>query len=293
MKSSAFITESKEYKVNQVLDKLSDEDIVLALNSLTSNIKESALDKLKEIDDYLKTLSTEEKEALAILMKKEAKERDLDLNTNLNDFEPEPEPSKPKAKPKAKPKEKSSHTGKFIAMTLAALLVYANLPDSSNSSPNADSPLPKSVNAPQSISPNADSPLPKPVNALRSIAPPAIISFDYSDGATYSVLDIKKAGPPGTTVYLGKRISAAKYGKEESYAIYAYNTDGEGVQVLTPGGYDDTSYDDTKRAFEQPNFGKTYELVPGSTQYFRYVKLVNAGIQSNELQEIAKLAGLN
>ena len=68
MKSSAFITESKEYKVNQVLDKLSDEDIVLALNSLTSNIKESALDKLKEIDDYLKTLSTEEKEALATLL---------------------------------------------------------------------------------------------------------------------------------------------------------------------------------------------------------------------------------
>ena len=90
MKSYEFITESQDdQKIASQLNALSDREVILALNSLTSNIKEGALDKSKEIDDYLKTLSTEEKEALVKQLQKEAKERDL--NANLNDVEPETE----------------------------------------------------------------------------------------------------------------------------------------------------------------------------------------------------------
>jgi len=265
MKSSEFITESKTdqvtKKISSELDKLSNEEVVLALNSLTSNIVDESSEDMakqkqegkriyggsenfiayddesrtgqrfketpaglevtnvqykpdndtrrgatfnapsqaeiksatkqdgvsrsspKKIDDYLKTLSAEEKEALAILIKKEAKQRNL----NSNDIKP-----KPKAEPEGTVADGVIGCFTMILMLAGLIggieLVYDFVPDydAENTSKNWQGPYDQHYKIPsESIDISTSSP--------RKVGFGSILELDISlkNRNPYPVKDIK------------------------------------------------------------------------------------------------------
>jgi len=203
-----------------------------------TKIKKPELDG-NDLEKFVSSVSKADKEKLIKLLQSEIKERKIpvkkaavkntDLNTNLNDFEPEP--SKPKAKPKAKPKEKSSHTGKFIALTLAALLTYILEPEFNQT----------------------------------NITEP----FELSN-ATYTAVATKNASAnKNVIVYIGKREGSSG----TTYAIYAFNAvNGTGVHVGGPKDFD--TYRSAEEAFNKElDLGGEYELRGGSSQYNYYSRI--------------------
>jgi len=122
----------------------------------------------------------------------------------------------------------------------------------------------------------------QPAVATQQVQDQSVVKpFKYGDGATYYTLSAKPSSKDSSVIiYLGKRDGKSGV----SYAIYAVDLNsGMGVNIA-PGvktDFESYEYDDAKKEFSKNiPLGDKYDLVPGSTQYKRYVLLKNklAGI---------------
>lgn len=123
---------------------------------------------------------------------------------------------------------------------------------------------------------------PRPAVTTQQVQDQGVVKpFKYTDGATYYTLSAKPSSKDSNVIiYLGKRDGKSGV----SYAIYAVDLNsGMGVNIA-PGvktDFESYEYDDAKKEFSKniPLRDK-YDLLPGSTQYKRYVLLKNklAGI---------------
>ena len=290
MKSTEFLTEAESNlalkKLDKYLDMLSDDNlrglIPLVKQSLTTNeadnrIVQYNVQRMKaknaaaakavasnnktneesKVAQTISSLSAEEKKELLSLLQKEAKSRPAAAPIEKTSSK---QPAKKQSVPKKVKKDnKGPGMLKGCLLPIVGIIGLLSLiPDDPNSS-TADSEQTMSVDV--------------------------VDPFTYPDGAEYHTIKVRDdLENPNIKIYIGKRISpkseeelSALGLSKESYSIYAVDLKkGKGIEIKS--GFQ-TDFDDEASATAQFNrgipTGRSYDLVPGSTQYIRYNQLKN------------------
>lgn len=317
MRSREFITEAKasvaKRKVESLLDRLSDEDLFLALDAIKDDLNESAKDYMdqkkqgKRVEGGTSDFIAYDD---ATQTAKRYRERPSGLEVTDAPYKAGPVVSQPKAEPKPEPKaepkqkpEPKEDLEKFVSRLSKA--DKEKLAKLLQSEVKQRKTTPKQKSKPVKTEPKKKGGSGKYIasillglliygaNQLPKPEPEQdfVRSFVHSDGATYSTLKAKNSSyNRNVIVYLGKREGRSG----TSYSIYAFDLPtGKGRQIKPGFKTDFDSLGPAMTAFKSDiPLGDSYELLPGSTQWERYnrimQKLTSDSIKRERTEEIVK-----